>query len=140
MAWPHLQTTLRKARFGFTVVELLVVLAAIGLLLSIVAPRYMHHLDAAAEVALKQNLFQMRDAIDKFHADQGRYPDKLQELVEKRYLRAVPVDPITRKSDSWVAVSPESGSASREGERGQVFDVKSGAPGRAADGTAYASW
>jgi general secretion pathway protein G len=123
-----------KAR-GFTVIELLVVLAAIGLLLSIAAPRYVAHLDNARETVLRQNLHGIRDAIDKFYGDQGRYPANLQELVAKRYLRAMPEDPITQRIDSWVVVAPNGQPGS-----GAVFDVRSGAPGNARDGSAYASW
>lgn len=120
---------------GFTVIELLVVLAAIGLLLSVAAPRYMQHLDTAREVALKQDLHQLRDAIDKFYSDQARYPANLDELVLKRYLRSVPVDPLTDRSDSWVLVSPGQGSSSAA-----VFDVRSGAKGVARDGSRYETW
>ena len=89
-------------------IELLVVLAAIGLLLAIAAPRYVQHLDNARDVALKKNLHELRDAIDKFYGDQGRYPAALDELVTRRYLRAVPLDPVTQRSDSWVVVAPAS--------------------------------
>jgi general secretion pathway protein G len=122
-----------KAR-GFTVIELLVVLAAIGLLLGIAAPRYIAHLDHARDTVLRQNLREMRDAIDKFYGDQGRYPASLEELVTRRYLRALPEDPVTQRTDSWVIVAPSDRS------RGAVYDVRSGAPGKAQDGSAYASW
>lgn len=121
-------------RRGFTVIELIVVLAAIALLLSVAAPRYMAHLDAARETALREDLHQLRDAIDKFYADQTRYPADLQELVAKHYLRAVPEDPITQRVDSWQLTAP-----SDKGQ-GAVFDVHSGAPGQARDGSPYASW
>ncbi len=119
---------------GFTVIELLVVLAAIALLLSVATPRYIQHLDNAREVALKENLRQMRDAIDKFYTDQARYPATLDELVALRYLRHVPADPVTQRKDSWVIVAP--------GNRapGAVFDVHSGAMGAARDGSLYVSW
>ena len=123
---------------GFTVIELLVVLAAIGLLLSVAAPRYMQHLDRAREVTLKEDLYQLRDAIDKFYGDQSRYPTNLEELVGKRYLRAVPVDPITQRSDTWVIVAPADGAAAKAS--GAAFDVHSGAGGQASDGSSYASW
>ena len=123
---------------GFTVIELLVVLAAIGLLLSVAAPRSMQHLDTAREVTLKEDLYQLRGAIDKFYGDQGRYPTTLDELVVKRYLRAVPVDPLTQRSDSWVVIAPAAGTATQTG--GAVFDVRSGATGQARDGSSYASW
>jgi general secretion pathway protein G len=121
---------------GFTIVELLVVLAAIALLLSIAAPRYVQHLDHARDVALKLNLRQMRDAIDKFYSDQSRYPATLAELVERKYLRAVPEDPVTRRTDTWVSVPPKVVS----GEGAGVFDVRSGALEKAQDGSTYASW
>jgi len=122
---------------GFTLIELLVVLAAIALLLGIVMPRYVEHVDRARETVLKQNLASMRDAIDKFHADRDRYPNDLAELVSERYLRAMPTDPLTERSDSWAAVPPSGGSA---GPNGQLADVHSSAPGHARDGSAYAAW
>jgi general secretion pathway protein G len=120
---------------GFTVIELLVVLAAIGLLLGVAAPRYIAHLDQARETVLKQNLRGIRDAIDKFYSDQGRYPGNLQELVTKRYLRALPEDPITQRTDSWTIIAPNGHSGSDV-----VFDVRSSAGGMALDGSTYASW
>jgi general secretion pathway protein G len=124
---------------GFTVIELLVVLAALALLLSVAAPRYVRHLDRARETALRHDLQTMRDAIDKFYTDQGRYPKELPELVERRYLRAIPVDPVTQRADSWVAVPPRAGAAGGADGDG-VFDVRSGAKEIAMDGSAYASW
>jgi general secretion pathway protein G len=124
---------MRAAR-GFTLIELLVVMAALGLLLSIAAPRYIEHVDRSRDVVLKQNLAGLRDAIDKFYADRARYPKDLQELVQQRYLRQVPLDPVTDRIDSWVLVPPNGQSG------GAVFDVRSGAPGRARDGSVYASW
>jgi general secretion pathway protein G len=126
-----------KRGAGFTVIELLVVLAAIGLLLGIAAPRYFQHLDTAREVTLKQDLQQLRDAIDKFYADQTRYPASLDELVQRRYLRAVPIDPITQRKDTWIVVAPD---ASAVQAQGAVFDVRSGAKGQGIDGTPYDTW
>jgi general secretion pathway protein G len=122
---------------GFTLIELLVVMAALGLLLAIAAPRYTEHVDRAREVVLKQNLNSIRDAIDKFYADRARYPVDLQELVAQRYLRAMPLDPVTDRADSWQVVGA-SQQASSAG--GTIRDVRSGAAGKALDGTAYASW
>ena len=122
-----------EPRRGFTVIELLVVLAAIALLLSVAAPRYIAHLDRAREVVLKHDLHALRDAIDKFHADQQRYPQALDELVARRYLRSLPTDPITQRNDSWLLVAPA-------GVGTGVMDVHSGAKGRANDGSDYASW
>ncbi|TMH06979.1 MAG: prepilin-type N-terminal cleavage/methylation domain-containing protein [Betaproteobacteria bacterium] len=119
---------------GFTLIELLVVMAALGLLLAISAPRYTEHVDRAREAVLRQNLASMRDAIDKFYADRARYPAELQELVQQRYLRQVPIDPITDRIDSWVLLPPPGQNA------GAVADVRSGAMGNAHDGSAYAKW
>jgi general secretion pathway protein G len=124
----------RRQHHGFTVIELLVVLAAVALLLSIAAPRYVQHLDHAREVALKQNLWQLRDVMEKFYADHGRYPEALQELVAKRYLRAVPVDPLTQRDDTWQLAKPGNPLEVRAG------DVRSGAPGTSREGTPYATW
>jgi len=123
-----------QSRLGFTIIELMVVLAAIGLLLSIAAPRYIQHIDQAREVALRQDLQQVRLALDQFKADQARYPTTLDELVSKRYLRSVPVDPITGRTDTWhVEAAPGQ-------VQGTVGDLHSGAPGLAQDGSSYASW
>ena len=119
---------------GFTVIELLVVLAAIALLLAVATPRYMQHLDHAREIVLKEDLHQLRDAIDKFYGDQGRYPATLGELVTKRYLRALPEDPMTRRVDSWIVIAPAGNAGS------VVADVRSGAKGQAGDGSSYADW
>lgn len=123
-----------RARAGFTLIELLVVMAIIATLLSIAAPRYFDHLDRTRDSALRQSLSVMRDAIDKFRADTGVYPANLEELVTRRYLRKVPVDPVTDSATSWQIVPP------REGEEGGMGDVRSGAPGNARDGSAYADW
>jgi general secretion pathway protein G len=125
----------RRNGRGFTVIELLVVLAVMALLLAIAAPRYAQHVDAAREAALRQDLAALRDAIDKYAADQGHYPATLADLATRHYLRAVPVDPFTERSDTWQAQGPASGDASSG-----VADVHSGAPGQARDGTSYASW
>lgn len=125
----------RENDSGFTLIELLVVLAIIASLLMIVAPRYFRTVDHSKEVALKQSLAVMRDAIDKFHGDQGVYPESLEALVEKRYLRGIPVDPITESAATWQVVAPG------ETNIGKVYDVRSGAEGRSMDGSGeYRSW
>lgn len=118
---------------GFTLVELLVVMAIIATLLSIVVPRYFNSLDKSKEVVLRQDLTIMRDAIDKFYSDTGKYPSELPELVEKRYLRAIPVDPLTESAETWIAVPATH-------EEGGVYDVRSGSPEQAKDGTFYEAW
>lgn len=125
-----------RARFrGFTLVELMVVMAIIATLLTLALPRYFNSVDRSREAVLRQDLHIMRDAIDKFMADRGRYPATLEELAERRYLRKVPPDPITDSVTTWIVVAPP-GSESPEG----VYDVRSGAPGNSLDGEAYESW
>ena len=124
----------RSYHVGFTLIELLVVLSIIALLLSLAVPRYFNRVDIAKETVLRENLHQMRDAIDKFYGDLNHYPDTLNDLVAKQYLRRIPPDPITDSDTTWVAVAPS------DPKKGSVFDVKSGAPGNGRDGTAYASW
>ncbi len=116
---------------GFTLVELLVVMAIVATLLSIAAPRYFGHLERAREAALVQTLAVTRDAIDKFHGDTGRYPRDLEELVSGRYLRALPVDPIIERRDGWTLVAPP------EGGGGGIWDLHSGAPGHTRDGLPF---
>jgi general secretion pathway protein G len=123
-----------RPRSGFTLIELLVVLAVIALLLTIAVPRYFGSLDRSKEAVLKEDLHQMRGAIDKYFGDKGKYPESLETLVTERYLRSVPVDPITEKKDSWVAVPPQ------DPQKSGVYDVKSGAEGKASDGSAFAEW
>ncbi len=130
---------LRRIARGFTLVELMVVMAVIALLMALALPRYFNHLESSRETILKQDLAVMRDAIDKYHADRGRYPNSLDELVSERYLRALPVDPITERNDTWQAVAPSANEAG-VGETGELYDIKSGAPGTARDGSAYADW
>lgn len=121
-----------KQHRGFTLIELLVVLAIMASLLTLVVPRYFQQTDRAQETVLKHNLVAVRDGIDKFFADTGRYPANLDELVSKKYLRELPLDPITGKRDTWIIVAPETGSG--------VYDLKSGAEGTSNDGTPYSSW
>jgi general secretion pathway protein G len=117
---------------GFTLVELLVVLSIIALLLSIAAPRYFQHVDRSKEAVLRENLATLRDALDQYHADKGRWPDSLATLAQEHYLRAVPIDPITGQADTWMTEAGEEGAG--------VRDVKSGAAGEGADGKPYADW
>jgi general secretion pathway protein G len=116
---------------GFTLIELLVVMAIIATLLSLVAPRYFASLEKSKEAVLKQNLRVMREAIDQHYADREKYPDTLEELVGKKYLRTIPPDPITESATTWVVTAPENP------ELGAVYDVKSGAEGKTQDGTPY---
>jgi len=125
----------RSRPSGFTLIELMIVLALIATLLTIALPRYFGSLERSKEAALKQTLAATRDAIDKFFTDNGKYPDSLPELVDKRYLRSLPVDPITDSTTTWTVVA-----APDPLIKGEVYDVKSGAPGTASDGKAYAEF
>ena len=124
-------TTMRR---GFTLIELLVVLAIVSTLLTLVAPRYFSKVDAAKEAVLRENLRVTRDVVGKFFADQHRYPDSMDELVDKKYLRALPVDPVLESAKAWQVSPPP------EGYKGNVYDIRSAAPGVATDGKRYADW
>jgi len=118
-------------RRGFTLIELLVVMAIIASLLTLAVPRYFQHVERTRESVLMSDLATMRDAIDKFFSDSGRYPDSLEELVTKRYLRTLPRDPLTESVDSWVVVAPS------DPKLGVVYDIRSGAKGMTRDGRPY---
>ena len=120
---------------GFTLVELMVVLAIVALLLAIVVPNYMGRVSRAEEAVLREDLRVMREAVDRHYADSGEYPGSLEELVRKRYLRSIPEDPITRSTTTWVVVPPPGNDS-----KGGVYDVRSGAKGTGTDGRPYASW
>lgn len=119
---------------GFSMIELMVALAILATILTLAAPRYMGTLESAKESVLREDLYLMRDAIDKHFVDSGRYPEVLEDLVSKRYLRALPVDPFTGTARSWVLVPPA------DAALGAVYDVHSGAPGKARDGTWLKDW
>ena len=103
---------------GFTLIELMVVMATIALLLTLAVPRYFHAVDNGKLSVQRQNIATIRDAIDKFYGDQARYPETLQELVQAKYLRAVPVDPLT-EAPNWIVIAPQ------DPTQGAVFDVRS---------------
>ena len=109
-------------------------MAIIATLLTLAVPRDFHSTDRAREAVLKQNLAQMRESIDKYYGDRGRYPDSLEDLVSKKYLRKVPPEPITDSTTTWLTVPPD------EAGKVGVFDVKSGAAGTGLDGSPYDKW
>ncbi len=119
---------------AFTLIELLVVLAIVALLLSLAAPRFFPSVDSAKDTILADNLRNTRAVIDQFYADTGRYPDSLEQLVEKKYIAAVPVDPVTDSRTTWIIVAPEDGS------KGAVYTIRSGAPGLDRNGKPYLDW
>ncbi len=119
---------------GFTLIELLVVMAIIATLMTIAMPRYFQSLETSREATLRQSLAVMREALDHYYGDTGHYPESLEQLVEQRYLRNAPLDPITERRDLWQVIAPP------EGVAGAVADIKSGATGRARDGSLFAEW
>jgi general secretion pathway protein G len=123
----------RIGQFGFTLVELLLVLFLVALLASLVMPVATRSLDQARESTLKEDLQVLRKAIDSFYANTGHYPESLAQLADKRYLRKVPIDPITDSSSSWIEITNESPAVG-------IIDVHSGAEGKASDGRAYREW
>ena len=129
----------RAADRGWTLIELLVVISLVMILASLALTQYRNAVRSAKEAALRSDLFLMREAIDQFYADKGKYPDSLDALVSERYLRAVPKDPITDQTDSWqtVQADPEPGSVSASAG---IYDVKSGSNDTALDGSRYADW
>ena len=119
---------------GFTLIELLVVMAIIALLITIAVPRYIGGLEKSKETVLRQTLAVTRDSLDKFYSDNGKYPENMEILVSKRYLRSLPVDPITESAATWTIVPPE------DPEKGGVYDIHSGAEGVGRDGKPFREW
>jgi general secretion pathway protein G len=119
---------------GFTLIELLVSMAIIAVLLSLAVPQYFGRVEHAKEVVLRENLYQMREALDKYYGDRNRYPDTLNDLVSRKYLRKIPIDPVTGSDRTWITLAPA------DARLGAVSDVKSGADGNGRDGTPYSSW
>jgi general secretion pathway protein G len=119
---------------GFTLIELLVVLGIIALLLTLAVPRFFPSIDKSKETILAENLRNTREIIGQYYSDTGRYPDSLEQLVEKKYLRGLPLDPLTERTDSWTVIPPE------DGALGGVYDLRSGAPGNDRSGKAYTDW
>ena len=118
-------------RRGFTLIELLVVLSIVALLLTLAIPRYFSSIDKSKEAVLRENLNQMREAISRYYADKGKYPESLDALATEKYLRGVPLDPVTESDKTWIIVQPE------DPQKGGVYDVKSGANGKTRDGREF---
>jgi general secretion pathway protein G len=121
---------------GFTLIELIVVMAILAMLVTLAMPRYMQSMDRSKDTVLRHDLAVMRDALDKYYGDLGKYPDTLEELVVKRYLRRIPEDPITESTQTWIEVPPPP----TAGGGGRIYDIRSGAPGKAVNGTDYSEW
>jgi general secretion pathway protein G len=131
---------IRRARAdGFTLIELMIVMAIIVILAGIATALYVNSIQRSKEAVLKSDLFRMRDAIDQYYADKNKYPASLEALVSEKYLRTVPVDPMTNSSETWQTTMAEPQPGSSFSDTG-IFDVKSGAEDTALDGTRYADW
>jgi len=119
---------------GFTLIELLVVMAIIAMLLSLAVPRYFNSVENSRETLLRQNLSLTRHVLDQYYGDKGKYPESLEALVAGKYLRSLPFDPLTDSNSSWIIVPPDTP------EKGGVFDIHSGAPGNARNGSPFKEW
>ena len=118
-------------RRGFTLIELMVVLSIVALLLTLAVPRYFGSIDKSKEAVLRENLNQMREAISRYYADKGKYPESLDALATEKYLRGVPLDPVTESDKTWIIVQPE------DPQKSGVYDVRSGASGKMKDGREF---
>jgi general secretion pathway protein G len=129
----------RIADAGFTIIELLVVVSLIVILATMGMSQYRSSVIHAREATLKEDLFRLRDAIDQYYADKGKYPSSLDALVSDGYMRKVPDDPFTNSNSTWQTIPAEPDPNNPAAEAG-VFDVKSGSDGTALDGSKYAEW
>lgn len=137
----------RRREEGFTLLEMIVVVAMIGILASMVMPSLRPAPQRAKEAVLKTNLLAIRQSLDQFYADKGHYPSSLEELVDEAYLRRVPLDPITKSTDTWELIyeevdddfAPAETDLPEDGAPG-IFDVRSGADGTGANGVPYNEW
>jgi len=123
-----------KKNNGFTLVELLVVLSILALLLTLAVPKYFTSIEKAKDAALRQDLNTLRESLDKYYADNGKYPNALEDLVEHKYIRKMPVDPLTEKSSTWIFTPPE------PPLEGDIYDIHSGSKAVAKDGSRYEDW
>lgn len=133
------ETGKARSEAGFTLIELLIVIAIIGIISGIAAAQMRTAPIRAKEAVLKEDLFALRDVIDQYFADKGKYPESLDTLVEDGYLRKIPVDPFTQSAETWETVQAEATDEDTEGAGG-IIDVRSGADGTALDGTRYQDW
>ncbi|GAC1328702.1 MAG: prepilin-type N-terminal cleavage/methylation domain-containing protein [Steroidobacteraceae bacterium] len=119
---------------GFTLIELLVVMTIIGVLLTIAVPRYFRTVERSKETVLRRDLSVVRESIDRYFGDIGQYPDALPDLVDKHYIRSVPVDPFTHSAETWIIV------ASEDPDHPGVRDIHSGSPDSGSNGSPFVSW
>jgi len=133
------KTPLSRRRFGFTLIEMMIVMSIIIILIGLAIPYYQKAIQRSKETVLHNNLTAMRNTIDEYTFDKQKAPQSLQDLVTEGYLRAIPKDPITGATDTWKLTMEEAGQAVNTNEPG-IFDVHSGSPLKSLDGTAYADW
>lgn len=124
---------------GFTLVELMIVMAVISILLTIAIPAYLQSIKRAKEAVLKEDLHTMRNDIDQYTVDKEKAPQSLDDLVQAGYLKTIPIDPMTSRSDTWITSESDTLMSINE-TQGGIDDVKSGAQGLAMDGTSYNTW
>jgi general secretion pathway protein G len=125
---------IKRTDRGYTLIEMMIVISIIGILSTIALPNMQRALIRARETALRQNLFVLRDVIDQYYGDHGRYPDSLEGLVDEKYIRKIPVDPTTATAATWIEIPPENA------EQGGVFDVHSGSYKVGLNGVPYNEW
>lgn len=123
-----------KFSFAFTLIELLVVMAVIAVLLTIALPKYFGSIEKSKEAALRQDLSIVRDSIDKYFGDTGKYPMSLEDLATKHYLKKIPIDPMTESAETWQVIS------SPDITKGNVYDIKSGSNLNSSSGQPYSEW
>ncbi len=134
-----LSPTRRGAQRGFTLLELMIVMIIIGILAAVAVPAYLQSVRKAKEAVLKEDLQAMRKAIDSYTIDKSKAPQALQDLVESGYLKAMPKDPITNRTDSWVPGQEDILNSLDQTQSG-IDDVHSGAQETSSEGTAYSTW
>jgi len=128
-----------RRRFGFTLIELMIVMAVIAVLMSIALPIYTRSIQRSKESVLKNNLFTLRTVIDEYTYDKQKAPQTLQDLVSDGYLRQVPIDPITGNNESWKLIMEDQGNTVNQSQPG-IFDIRSGSDLTSLEGTPYAEW
>jgi len=130
---------MRTGKRGFTLIEMMIVMAIIVILIAVAVPFYQKAIIRAKESVLHSNIFALRSAIDEYSYDRQKAPQTLQDLVQAGYLREVPRDPITQRADTWKIIMEDAGSAVNPQEPG-IWDIRSGATGKSLEGTSYSDW